>query len=172
MKRQKDMEISACCQDVVESARPSPVEQLFSACLDHVHPSTSLQVRCGGTELLAGVGTVVALSELTSFHHPPDFDLIVCTFARGQEPGPELVAALQYCRMLLKPGGRLALLLPRDIGQNWYHSLFAHFPFARAVGRECPRVALMVQAGFIDIRKQVRPGLGRVISGARPGKGF
>jgi hypothetical protein len=169
MKRQNEPQISVRCQDTAgRGAVPSPMAQLFRSCQGRAYPSKSLQVRCGNTEQLAGVEEIVELKALTRFHHQPEFDLIACTFAGDREPGPELTGPLQYCRMLLKPGGRIALLLPGATDSRWYHLLFSHFPFGRSMGRGCPRVALLKQAGFVDIRRQVRPGLGRVITAQRP----
>ena len=170
MKRQVGVGIVVCDQERAGRAVPSPLAQLFSLCQQRTHSLRSLLVHCGDTEQLAGIGQSIDLKALTSFHHPPEFDLIVCAFAKGREPGPELLAALQYCRMLLQPGGRLCLLLPGEIHRHWHHFLFAHFSFGRSIGRRCPRGALLIQAGFVDVRKQVRPGLGRVISAQRPNR--
>ncbi len=170
MKIQKEAERTICWQDTSGQAASSPMAQLFSLCQGGAHPSRSLQVRCGGTERLAGVGRIVELKALTRFHHPPEFDLIAFSCAGELEPGPELLEPLRYCRLLLKPGGRLCLLLPGEIQSRWHHFLFAHFSFGRSIGRQCPQVALLIQAGFVDVRKRARPGLGRVISARRPSR--
>lgn len=127
-----------------------------------------LGVDCGIGMKLDGVETMLSPEALLRFRHAPDFGLILFCCQRDREPDTELLPVLQYARMLLVPGGRLALLLPGEANASWYRHLFALPPFARGASSRCARVGLLVQAGLVDIRKQVHPGCGRIISGRRP----
>jgi len=73
-----------------------------------------LQIRCGGTPCLHPEIMAIRERDITKFRNRPDFDLVFFTFATGQKPGVEMIECFHYCRMLLKPGGTLALLLPDD----------------------------------------------------------
>ncbi|HHD63123.1 MAG TPA: hypothetical protein ENK96_01890 [Desulfobulbaceae bacterium] len=142
--------------------------RLMAAISRGVEMQEILQVRCPGTGCLDDALRAVHLRDLAEFREQPKYRVICFTFAEDARLDKKLIPCLQYCRLLLQPGGLIALLLPGPPGENWYHHLFAFMSFGRGVSRRCPHWSLLAGAGFVDIRKQVRPGCGRVVTGRRP----
>jgi len=147
--------------------RQEQMEYLFSMAAGHGEPRRIIQICCGYSEKLTRPDRIFDPAGITGFHHAPVFDLIVFTFAPGEAPDDCLLSTLQYCRMLLRSDGRVALLLPGDSSENWYHHLFACMSFGRGFSRRCPGCSLLVSSGFADIRKQIRSGCGHVVTGQR-----
>lgn len=127
-----------------------------------------LQVRCGGTPGLHPDVAAIKEGEVTGFRNAPDFDLVFFTFAIGQQPGPDMVKLFQYCRMLLKPGGTLALLLPDDKVQPGDYFFPAFTQAILAKGQKSIPVALLRRAGLVKAQYRKRRKFGVIVTGNRP----
>jgi len=127
-----------------------------------------LQVCCPGTGRLDSGVTSVCLHNLTQFREKPKYGLIFFTFTEKGRPGSNLIPGLQYCRLLLRPGGILALLFPgkTDGDLRWLLSAFA--PMSRYYALRNYPADLLRSAGFRDVRLLVRRGCGRMVFGGQP----
>ncbi|HEB69625.1 MAG TPA: class I SAM-dependent methyltransferase [Desulfobulbus sp.] len=128
-----------------------------------------LQIRCGGTFGLYSDVMVIQEGEVTGFRNLPDFDFVFFTFAIGQQPGPDMVNLFQYCRMLLKPGGTLALLLP-DEKKRPRHHFFSTF-FMSIIGirsGESSMVDLLQNSGLVNVHEKKVTRCGVIVTGNRP----
>jgi len=127
-----------------------------------------LQVRCGGTADLHSDVAAIQEGEVTDFRNAPDFDLVFFTFAIGQQPGPDMVKLFQYCRMLLKPGGTLALLLPDDQVQPRGYFYPAFVRAIQAKEQKSIPVTLLRRAGLVQVEHGKMKNLGVIVTGNRP----
>ncbi len=127
-----------------------------------------LQVRCGGTPCLHPDIAAIEEGEITGFRNAPDFDFIFFTFANGQQPGTDMVKLFQYCRMLLKPGGLLALLLPENKKRPWYYLYPAFMPIIGTRSGKSFLVALLQSSGLVEVHQKNITRYGVIVTGNRP----
>ncbi len=127
-----------------------------------------LQIRCGDTPRLHPDITAFAEGEVTGFRNAPDFDLVFFTLANGQQPGADMVKLFQYCRMLLKPGGTLALLLPDDKVRAGNFFFRAFTQAVREKGQKEMTETLLRRAGLVKVRHGKRRKSGVIVTGNRP----
>ncbi len=132
-----------------------------------------LQIRCGCTPCLHPEIMAIRERDITDFRSTPDFDLIYFTFAMGQQPGPEMVERFQYCRMLLKPGGLLVLLLPdnkrlADRKRPRQHFFPAFMSTISISGRISFPVALLQSSGLVKVHRKDIARYGVIVTGSRP----
>ncbi len=126
-----------------------------------------LQVRSGNTFSIQDDIPAIHEGDITNFRNGPDFDLIFFTFLPNLKPDQEMIAKFQYCRMLLKPGGMLALLLPYNKRRPWWSLALTGKPFFSAVDRENFSVSLLKRAGLARVRQIPYKNFGMIISGYR-----
>ena len=148
--------------------RQRKTRQLFAAAVRGIDRPVWLQVICPGAGRLDGQGTVVSLDRITMFRSQPVYDPVVFSFAEDCRPEPALLPVLQYCRMLLKPGGRLALLLPASVPPTPYDYFMCRLLPGRWARHRSDAAALLQSAGLTEVRHFVSMGSGRVIWGLRP----
>jgi len=60
----------------------------------------------------------VKVSEICEFRAPPEYDLIYLFECLSQYPKSGRMEMLQYCKMLLKPGGRIVLAAARNSAEK------------------------------------------------------
>jgi len=127
-----------------------------------------LQVCCPGTGRLDSGVSSVCLHNLTQVREKPKYGLIFFTFTEKVRPDSNLIPGLQYCRLLLRPGGRLALLFPGKTDGDLRWLLSAFTPMSRYYALKNYPADLLRSAGFHDVRRLVRRGCGRMVFGSRP----
>ena len=127
-----------------------------------------LQIRCGGTPCLRTDIIAVQETEITDYRNAPDFDFIFFTFAFEQRPGLDMIERFQYCRMLLKPGGLLALLLPENKQRPWYSFNPLFMPTISTRSRKSTVVALLQNSGLLNVHQKNITRYGIIVTGNRP----
>ena len=142
--------------------------QLWSAVSRGVEMRETLHVRCPGTGCLDEALRWVYLKDLLEFRQPPQYRLICFTFSEKDRVDRTLISRLQYSRLLLRPGGRVALLMPGQVSGSMRGIVSAFFPVSRFAAQKSYPVSLLRLSGFHDVRLLVRQGSGRIVFGSRP----
>ena len=133
-----------------------------------VEAPEKLQIHCPGTGPLDAAMKAVRLQELAEFREQPRYEIIYFTFAEDAGLDRTLIPCFQYCRLLLRPGGRGALLLPGAGPGSLRGTLSAYLPMSRYVARRSYPADLLRAAGFNDVQVLLRPKAGRIVLGSRP----
>ena len=143
-------------------------QRLFSSVGRSVEAQDKLQILCPGTDRLDAAMTAVCLQELAEFREQPRYEIIYFTFAEDAGLDRTLIPCFQYCRLLLRPGGRLAFLLPGAGPGGLRGTLSAFLPMSRYAARRSYPADLLRAAGFNNVQVLLRPGEGRIVLGSRP----
>ena len=143
-------------------------QRLFSSVDRGMEAAERLQIICPGTDRLDAAIKVVPLQELAGFREQPWYEIIYFTFAEDTRLDRTLIPCFQYCRLLLRPGGRLMLLLPGACPGGLRAVVTSYLPLSRYVAQRSYPADLLRASGFSDVRVLTRPGAGRIISGRRP----
>jgi hypothetical protein len=123
-----------------------------------------LQVRCNASLSLPATVTSIHEQSITSFRHAPDFDLVLFTLGKDQPLETALFAKLSYCRMLLRPGGTVVLVLP----ETGVQSLFPCFSNIISFHKISCEAAALRRTGYIKVAEKYVQGQGRIVYGQRP----
>ncbi len=143
-------------------------QRLFASVGRGVEAPKRLQILCPGTGRLDAAMTAVRLQELAEFREQPRYEIIYFTFAEDVGLDRTLIPCFQYCRLLLRPGGRLAFLLPGAGPGGLRGTLSAFLPMSRYAARRSYPADLLRAAGFNDVQVLLRPEAGRIVLGRRP----
>ena len=143
-------------------------QRLFTSVDKSMKVTERLQVLCPGTDPLDAEIKIVPLQELASFREQPRYEIIYFTFAEDARLARTLIPHFQYCRLLLRPGGWLTLLLPGEGPEGLRAVISTFLPMSRHVARKNYPADLLRAAGFTDVRVLARPGQGKIVLGRRP----
>ena len=143
-------------------------QRLFSSVGQSVEAQDKLQILCPGTDSLDAAMTAVRLQELAEFQEQPRYEIIYFTFAEDAGLDRTLIPCFQYCRLLLRPEGRLTLLLPGAGPGGLRAAVTSYLPLSRYAARKSYPADLLGAAGFTDVRVLARPGQGKIVLGRRP----
>ncbi len=123
-----------------------------------------LQVRSLETVDVGGIFTTIDEKILTDFRNKPDFDMVAFVSVGSNNAEAAMKEKYCYCKMLLKPGGMLLLVLLEQKELCWRDFLPALLQ-KKAQEEHLNRLA---KSGYVAVKKKIVPGLGVLVFGKRP----
>jgi hypothetical protein len=128
------------------------------------HKNRWLQVQCESTPIYSSQIRGIKIEDIIKFRDAPVYELIFFTFKGGSPSINNFFEKLQYCRMLLKPGGMIVLIVPNDQAISWFT-----FVVSLMYKSYSSVVIILKRAGFIKVKKRINGRNGVLVYGERPG---